>query len=207
MATQITRERAVELFVALGLTSATKWNAKRMAAKLAKIDEMVDEDTNLEGTADETLTTVLEAIENDEDIEVQAAAKEDAPAEPAKAKKGKGKGKGKDEEKPELKEGDEGWVDADAAEKKEKAAAEKKAAKEKAAAAKKKAAIPGVRATITRPFLAGQIIKKHGRKAGVTEAMVTELDEIYGKANPAESMFTLRNAWHAIRGFETPMDD
>ncbi len=50
-------------------------------------------------------------------------------------------------------------------------------------------------------FRAGTIIAKHGLAAGVTEAMVAELDEAYGKANPTESQFCLKNAWHAARGF------
>jgi|GEM_PF-2636926 len=62
-------------------------------------------------------------------------------------------------------------------------------------------ATPGVRAGRTRAYLAGQIIKKHGITAGVTDAMVAELDEAYGKANPTESRYRLSDAWHAARGF------
>lgn len=73
---------------------------------------------------------------------------------------------------------------------------------------------PGVRNTRARPYLAGIIIKQHmaeagangkpqGLKCGITEAMVAELDEAYGKPNERESMFTLRNAYHAIRGYVT----
>jgi hypothetical protein len=67
----------------------------------------------------------------------------------------------------------------------------------------KEPAMPGVRASRSRPYLAGIVIKKAGRDAGITDAMVAELDEAYGKPNPTESMFTLRNAWHAIRGYVT----
>lgn len=59
----------------------------------------------------------------------------------------------------------------------------------------------GVRATVTRPYLAGKIIQSVGMEVGITEEMVQQLDEEYGKANPSESWFALRNAWHAIRGF------
>lgn len=61
--------------------------------------------------------------------------------------------------------------------------------------------VPGVRTTRTRPYLAGAIIAKHGLTAGVTPAMVAELDETYGKPNPRESQFCLKNAWHACRAF------
>ncbi len=190
---QVTRDEAVALFNALGISSADKWNAKRMAAKLGKIEEMVDDDTNIEDVdIDKTLTTCLEAIEADEEIKVVSETKA------AKDKDGKAE-KGSP------------------AEKKEKEAAKKKEAKEKEAAKKKEAAeaakkkkeadaTPGVRKTRTRPFLAGVLIKQHGVKAGVTDEMVTELNEMYGKVNDAESMFTLRNAWHAIRGFAKGVD-
>ncbi len=36
---------------------------------------------------------------------------------------------------------------------------------------------------------------------GMTKAMVAELDNEYGHDNPAESLFCLRNAWHAATGF------
>jgi hypothetical protein len=68
-------------------------------------------------------------------------------------------------------------------------------------AAPKKPTVPGVRPVRTRPYLAGVIIAKYGLAAGVTGAMVAELDEAYGKPNPTESQFCLKNAWHAVRGY------
>ena len=65
-------------------------------------------------------------------------------------------------------------------------------------------AVPGVRPMRTRPYLAGKIIARHGLAAGVTDAMVAELDEAYGKPNPTESRWCLKNAWHASRGFSEP---
>lgn len=65
----------------------------------------------------------------------------------------------------------------------------------------KKPSIPGVRAMRTRTYLAGTIVAKHGLAAGVTDAMVAELDVAYGKPNPTESRWCLKNAWHAARGF------
>ena len=62
-------------------------------------------------------------------------------------------------------------------------------------------AVAGVRPMRTRPYLAGVIIAKHGLAAGVTDAMVAELDAAYGKPNPRESQFCLKNAHHAARGY------
>ena len=64
-----------------------------------------------------------------------------------------------------------------------------------------KPTVPGVRPMRTRPYLAGTIIAKYGLAAGVTDAMVAELDETYGKPNPTESKFCLKNAFHAARGY------
>ena len=62
--------------------------------------------------------------------------------------------------------------------------------------------VQGVRVSRTRSFLAGVIIKKYGLETGVTQAMIDELDELYGKVNPVESSFRLRDAWHSIRAWE-----
>ena len=72
---------------------------------------------------------------------------------------------------------------------------------EKAPTEKDAPKVPGIRAIRTRPYLAGKIIAKHGLAAGVTDAMVAELDEAYGKPNAAESQFCLKNAHHAARGY------
>lgn len=71
----------------------------------------------------------------------------------------------------------------------------------------KKPKAPGVAAKVTRPYLAGQIIQKYGLAAGVTPAMVAELDEAYGKPNPTESAFVLRNAWHSCRAYAGVAED
>lgn len=222
---QITRSTAVALFQALGISSADKWNSKRMAAKLQKIDEMVDDDTTIDDKeVDDALTTCLDAIEKGEEVEVVADAKPAAKAKGKAATKAKTKAKPKkveeeeeeDEEDPEEEEDEDEEEDEEEDEtvpvrqpKKTKPKGKgKKAATKKEKPAPKKPSIPGVRETRTRPLLAGVVIKKHGGlKAGVTEEMVQELDELYGKENPAESLFTLRNAWHAIRGFQKGEDE
>lgn len=76
-----------------------------------------------------------------------------------------------------------------------------KAAEKPTAAKQAPETVPGVRPTRTRPYLAGVIVAKHGLAAGITDAMVAELDKAYGKPNPRESAFCLKNAHHAARGF------
>jgi len=223
MAVKITRDEAVAVFEALGLASAAKWNAKRMTGKISKIDEMVDDDTNIEDEdVDDTLTKCLEAIENEEEIIVLSAAEaKAAPAAKPAAKKGgtkpaakpaakKGTKPASKKAKPEPEDDDEEVEETRVAKKPgrgakpaAKGAKGAKGAKPAAKGAKAKAApsTPGVRATRTRPFLAGVLIKKYGTEVGVTDAMIAELDEMYGKENPTESSYRLREAWHGIRGF------
>jgi len=172
---QVTKEQAVEMFAALGINTAAKWNAKRMAAKLAKVNEMVDEDTVVSGPAADTLTTVLTAIENEEEItlakgEAPAPATEEPKTEEPKAKAKKGKAK---TTKPKA----------------------KKEAKEPTPHT------PGVRETKTRAYLAGEIVGRCGLEAGVTDEMIAELNKAFGKANDIESRARLRGAWHSIRGY------
>ena len=62
--------------------------------------------------------------------------------------------------------------------------------------------VPGVSANAkTRAYYAGVIVRRHGHDAGVTPAMIAELDVAYGKANAVESEICLRNAWHCVRGY------
>lgn len=69
----------------------------------------------------------------------------------------------------------------------------------------KPVSIPGVRPTRSRPFLSGVVILKHGLEAGVTDAMIEEIDAMYveggGSTNIRETQFSARNAWAAIRGY------
>jgi hypothetical protein len=71
-----------------------------------------------------------------------------------------------------------------------------------ATTATKPAKVPGVAPTArTRAYYAGVVIRRHGQAAGVTAAMVAELNAAYGKPNDTESEICLRNAWHALRGY------
>ena len=61
MALEITKADAVELFGALGIKTAGRWPVKRLADKLLKVSELVDETTSLEGAVGERLKAVLTA--------------------------------------------------------------------------------------------------------------------------------------------------
>jgi hypothetical protein len=92
---QISREKVVAMFVEMGVATADDWSASRMASKIAKLPENVDEETKLEETQ-ETLDALLAALENDESIDIgeedekpkgKKAAKPDKAEKPAKAAK------------------------------------------------------------------------------------------------------------------------
>lgn len=119
--------------------------------------------------------------EPDEDDDHEEAA-DSAAQQPAKAAGKKGKGTNV----------------ATATATKPKAAA--KGGKPKAAAARQPSGPRDI--TTTRTYLAGQILKKHGIDSGVTDAMVKDLDKAAGKQNERESLFCLRNALNAIKGFK-----
>lgn len=197
---KITKEAAVAVFTALGITTAEKWNATRLVAKLNKLNELVDDDTAIKDKkimAD--VDGILAAIENGEAVEVgaeaaPAAAKgaKAAPA-PAAAKPAKG-AKGAKAEAPAK--------PAKGAKAAPAAAKPAKAEKPAAAPAAPKGP-PGVRESPTRAFYAGQVVTSRGLAHGITEDMVAEVDELYGKENPVESLFRLRDAWHAIRAYAT----
>ncbi len=206
----IARTAALALFAALEVTGADKWNPKRMAAKLGKIDEMVDAKTKLsDKAADKTLNIVLKAIAGGEEIEViddtapaADAKKTEEKVDPiakmaeAKAAQEAAKKKGKKDAKP--------TADEKAGKKAVKSDADAKGKKDdKPAASDKPKTVhtPGVRETMTRPYCAGVIIKKYGLEAGVTEAMTAEVNAMYGDKNDLESRTTLKHAWHAVRGF------
>lgn len=59
----------------------------------------------------------------------------------------------------------------------------------------------GVRYGESRPFVCGRVLAEYGVLGGVTDEMVAAVDGTYPEANPRESLFALRNAWHAIRGY------
>jgi outer membrane biosynthesis protein TonB len=205
----IKRDAAITLFEALGITSASKWNVKRMAAKLAKVDEMVDVDTAIEDpNAEATLSACLGAITAGEEITVDTeAADTKTKAEATKAKASK-KSKAKPKSKPEPKPKKKATATKPKPEPKKKGKGVTTKTKKVTPKPKKSpepsskgSATRGVRDGATRPFYAGKVIKAHGLENGVTESMVAALDKTFGRPNERQSFFILRNAWHAIRGY------
>jgi murein DD-endopeptidase MepM/ murein hydrolase activator NlpD len=88
---KVQKSKAVALFVALGLKNADKWNDQRLAAKLGKIKEMVDEDVKLEAEADDLLKAVMAAGDAGEEFDVEEDAPEAvAPAEQAEGEQAEG---------------------------------------------------------------------------------------------------------------------
>ena len=177
---KIKKENAVAIFLALGITTAPKWNNTRLTAKLNKLPEMVDADSDL-GDTEADANKVLAALENGAKVELDLDG--DAPAtKGGKAKKPAAKAKTP------AKGG-----------KAKKPATAKKAAKKAPA---EKSGPVGVREMPTRAYFAGQVVAERGIAAGITPDMVEEVDERYGKENPVETLYRLRDAWHAIRAAE-----
>jgi hypothetical protein len=59
----------------------------------------------------------------------------------------------------------------------------------------------GVRSIRNRLLLAGMIIKQQGLAAGITRAMIKQVDVLSGKPNLKASYSQLTFAWHAINGY------
>jgi hypothetical protein len=189
-------EAARQLFAALGVSGTEKMNAAKLQTRLGKIQDIADEDTEVEDAKlQKLLTRVLKASTEGEDltvedVEADTAEAEAAPEKPAAKKKAanqvtstpggagvtkKKKAKAEDEDEPKAK---------------------------PTAPKTPKAVSKGVRDGRTRPYLAGIVLKLHVGE-GVTDDMVKELNAAYGDENETESRFALRNAYHAIRGFNT----
>ena len=53
----------------------------------------------------------------------------------------------------------------------------------------------------SRAYLAGKLLAATGLGIGVSPELVAKVDELYGKANPTQTGFDCRAAWHAINGY------
>jgi hypothetical protein len=178
---EITRTAAIAIFAAIGISTAGKWNATRLGAKLAKLDDMIDEDGEAEDPAVQADIDRVLAADTITVTAAKAAAKEPK-AKAAKEPKAKAAAK-----EPKAK----------AAAKEATAKADAKAAKEAAKAAKP----AGIRETVTRAHCAGQVLAKYPAAAGIAPSMVEEVNELYGKDNDVESLSRLKNVWHGLAGF------
>jgi hypothetical protein len=192
---QIERDKAVALFVALGLKNADKWNAARMGTKLSRIKDMVDEDVSLEEDEKATLAEVMAAIDAGDEIEVLVPESETVTVEADPAVE-TARGEAKDAAAQAKR-------DARAAAKAEKDAEKesKKAEREAARAAKKAAKKPsgGVRRTVF--FVCGECIGKRGLAAGITDEMTAEVVAELRTDDKDRIGIDMRTAWHALAGY------
>jgi len=214
MVVKITQAQAVELFVSVGMKTADKWTLDRLGKKLAKIDEMVDDDLIIEDEEIEArLVEVLSAIEDGVAIEIKKSkakpkketkSKSKLKPKPKKAKKEtkpKPKPKVEKETKPKPKPKVEKETKPKPKPKVEKETKPKKEKKPKSKSIKNEG-VPVVRLIKSRPFLAGVMIaEQDDLEIGITQEMVAELDERYGRSNPIESFNSLKFAWLCVRGY------
>lgn len=214
---KIQKNAAVALFVALGLKNADKWNDARLAAKLGKIKEMVDDDVKLEGAEQELLTGVMAAAAAGEEFEIEggepAAATEQVPG----AEKAQSATKQTDEEKAakaKEKADKAAAKDADKAAKaaaKEKEKADRLAAKAAAKAAKE--VLKGTGEDRVLPIkmkaaakagkyeIAGQVLAEFGMPDEITDKMCDRFIELFGLGNRSNAAFYLIGAWKAVTTF------
>jgi hypothetical protein len=221
----ITRDEAVRLFIALGSKTADKWGRKQMTEKIYKIDEMIDTKIKIPPDIKPLLNSVLIAIENKEvitltknriELVTPVSNEQETIAETYSVYV-----------HPESDSVfvapdnsiDDGLTQAviDKLSKKE-AEEQKKVIEKKYLEKNAKSNIEqgieleppqgvqikkpdSVRILKSRSYCAGVVIRKHGISAGITEAMVNEVDKMHKKRNRQESMYRLRLAWHAIYGF------
>jgi hypothetical protein len=201
---KISRADAVALCTGLGFKTAGKWDKQRMIVKLKDVIQMVD-DCGEVGVEEDTpdadrLNKLLVALAKAKD-ELELVSKieggetesveleEQAVAEPVAEKPAK---KAKKKPEPKVEEEEEEEVEEKPA---------KKAKKEKKEKPAKVASKGGIRSIENRRYMAGIILREHGLDGGVTEGMIKEVDDKYGKSNMDASRKQLVDAWHALNGY------
>jgi len=207
----IKRSTTIALLEALGFKTAGRMKPDQLAKKLAGLPDLLKDDPEIEDEdADALATEITMALDESDEVNFKIDNDMAPETTPATKKKAGTKIAGVDvPEKAATKPVKKKVAPAAKPAKKEKVPpADKPAKKEKVAKPEQEttgtpdtAKAPGVRVAVTRPYMAGVIIGKHGLDAGITDAMVAELNAAYGKENDGESLFALRNAWHAARGF------
>lgn len=189
-AVKIKRTQLVALLKLLNFKSAAKMKKETLISKARKMKELVTDGTAIEDVELNALADQLIDLPADAELEIENDAGTKEPAvDTTTTAPGSGKTKTKAKDKDKGK---------DAAAEGDKPEEDKKP---------KEPSTPGVRKSKTRPFLAGQIIREVGHDKGVTPEMVATLNERFGKENNTESEFALRNAWHAIRGWELQAEE
>lgn len=67
---------------------------------------------------------------------------------------------------------------------------------------KKEKKLNRIRPTTTgRPYIAGYILRKHGLENGVTDEMISEMDELCKSSNLTECQAWLKSSWHIVNGY------
>lgn len=204
---QIERTKAVDLFVALGLKNADKWNDARMGTKLSRIKDMVDEDVALEDEEKATLAEIMAALDAGEEIEVtrsDAEPEAEPEAEPMsqrqrdddtssaeRASKKAGQGAAKAAAKAAEREAEKAEKEAAKAAK----VAERDAKKAEKAAAKKQP----LRKTVF--FVCGEVVAKYGLPAGITADMIAEVVSQVKTDDAPRIAIDMKTSWHAISGY------
>jgi len=217
MSTKLVRKEVVELCEALGFSTASSWNRKRMRSKLRDLAEMLeDNDTDISVPDDhpeaDRLNDLLSKIsgtggdvklvEKDDEDEGKDT---DAPVEEFADESGP------DEHSEEAETGEEDGGVKPKPEKRDpksgsKKTVESKNGKPKSAAGPEYENLVGVRSVLNRRFVAGTVIKSHDLSKGITDEMVEEVDKLYGSSNPKASRSQLTDAWHAINGYVNGLD-
>lgn len=198
---KISKTTAVDLLKALNFKTAANWDATKLADKLSKLGQL--DDIENETLDDERLqkalkATLAAAAKEDEIVvtePVEEAAEEEAPKKPA-AKKPAAKAKAEEEGA----EAEEESVPVHPKKPTAKQAAAAKEAAAKAKAAKAKAAKEAKEPHRTLHYLAGALLKEHGLDTDPAK-LVKELNKLSGRSNDAESLFQIKKAVNAIKGY------
>jgi len=203
MSTKLVRKDVVELCEALGFSTASSWNRKRMRSKLRDLAEMFeDNDTDISVPDDHPEADRLnELLSKIAEIggDVKLVEKDDGPEEES-AEEPEEQGVDAELESEEREEPSKKKTTSKKTE-------ESKNGKPKSAAGPEYENLAGVRSVLNRRFVAGTVIKTHGLPKGVTDEMVEEVDKLYGSSNPKASRSQLTDAWHAINGYVNGLDD
>jgi hypothetical protein len=219
---KVTRQQAINLFNELGFSQSEEWGKVKMTDRINDIRAILesdeDDDVEVELTSEnaDLLEEILETLDFGGNIEVakgkpegkevvkgesplprkkrgrpKKKAADGTPEPPAKKKRGRPPKKKPADDETVVIEPDE----AAAIETNQDDTQETKTPIRKANA---------VKATPTRQYYAGIVVKKYGLKEGVSDDMIADLYAAYGPPNTnneKEALYALRNAWHAIRGY------
>jgi outer membrane biosynthesis protein TonB len=178
---KIARNDAVALLEALGFKTAESWDEGKLAKKLANIQKsgIADANTDLEDAdLNDLLQAILETTKQNGQIEVT-----DEPAD-------------------ETPDDEEGAAQAAAPEPAAQDETEPVKPPKAAKAPKTPKPAPEPKAPrMTRARVCGMAFAVHGLTAKIDATLVGWVDTTYGKPNPKETEFCLRNAINAINGY------